>query len=66
MNKWRLKEKISENGYTQRSLAKLVDMSENTLTSRLNGHSSFNTKEICLICEKLNISDAQEKVDIFL
>ena len=66
MNKMKLIGKIAENGYTQKSLAKKLGMSENTLGSRINGKSSFNVDEVMALCEILNISDNAEKAAIFL
>lgn len=62
----KLKGKIAEAGYTQRSLAVALGMSKNTLNSKVNGKIPFNTVEIQQICEKLGIHDLQEKASIFL
>ena len=64
MNK--LKGKIVEAGYSQRSLALELGMSKNTLNSKVNGKIPFNTVEIEHICEKLGIHDGAEKASIFL
>ena len=66
MNKMKLIGKIAENGYTQKSLAEKLGMSENTLSSRINGKSSFNVNEVIALCDILNISDNAEKANIFL
>ena len=66
MNRMKLIGKIAESGFTQKSLAAQIGMSENTLSSRLNGKSSFNVDEVLTICDVLNISDNAEKAAIFL
>lgn len=66
MNRMKLIGKIAERGYTQKSLAAEIGMSENTLGSRLNGKSSFNVDEVNSICEALDITDNLEKAAIFL
>ena len=50
-------------GYSQKSLAKEIGMSENTMS--LN-KAVFNTDEIEAICCALNISDDAQKSNIFL
>lgn len=62
----KLKGKIVEAGYTQRSLALEIGMSKNTLNSKVNGKIPFNTVEIEAICMKLGITDPAEKALIFL
>ncbi len=62
----KLKGKIVEAGYTQRSLAKEIGMSKNTLNSKVNGKIPFNTDEIERICVTLCIVDPMEKASIFL
>lgn len=66
MNRMKLIGKIAESGHTQKSLAAAIGMSENTLSSRINGKSSFNVDEVLSICNALNISDNAEKAAIFL
>lgn len=62
----KLKGKIAEAGYSQRSLAAELGMSKNTLNSKVNGKIPFNTNEIEKICDKLGIHDGAEKAAIFL
>lgn len=62
----KLKGRIVEAGYSQRSLAQEIGMSKNTLNSKVNGKTPFNTVEIELICSKLGIVDPVEKAVIFL
>ena len=53
-------------GMTQEALADYIGKSSNTLSSRINGTSYFDTEEIDKICEALNITSEKEKVAIFL
>lgn len=43
-----------------------MGVSRNTLSSRLSGHSSFDTEEIINICKILDIREPSRKVEIFL
>ena len=62
----KLKGKIAEAGYSQRSLASELGMSKNTLNAKVNGKVPFNTVEIERLCAKLGIHDGAEKAAIFL
>ncbi len=66
MNKWRLTEYIEKAGFSQRSLAKELGISKNTLNNKINGRGCFDTDEVKTICEKLGIADNSAKVEIFL
>lgn len=66
MNVNKLKGRMVEAGYTQRTLAIATKMSENTLSSKLNARRPFNTDEVLVICELLHITDPVEKAQIFL
>lgn len=61
-----LKAAIAKCGLNQGKLAEKIGISENTLTSRMQGKSVFNTDEIDIICEVLEINNNAEKADIFL
>lgn len=61
-----LKGKIVSAGYTQRTLAPLLNMSENTLSKKVNGQTPFDTDDVVRLCELLNIVDNEEKAYIFL
>lgn len=61
-----LKGAIVAAGHSQRSLAKVLGITENTLGSKVNGKIDFTASEIVQICEELNIHDAQMKIGIFL
>lgn len=53
-------------GLNQAKLARLMKMSKNTMNSRVNGRSQFDTEEIDKLCEILGICDSCEKAKIFL
>lgn len=66
LNKTLLKIAIFRAGMTQERLAEAIGISANTLSSRMNGTSCFDTDEIDKICDALAIVDNNEKADIFL
>lgn len=66
LNSNKLRGKISEAGLSQRKLAQLIGISENTISSKMNHHGCFDTNEIDRICEALGITSDSEKVEIFL
>ena len=61
-----LKGKIVMAGYSQRSLAKELHMSVNTLNSKVNGKIPFDTDEVTRLCDLIHITDDAEKAYIFL
>lgn len=61
-----LKGRIVMNGYNQREISSLLRISESLLSSKINNRAPFDTKEIDLLCELLNITEDQDKIDIFL
>lgn len=61
-----LKGKIIAAGYTQKSLAQALNISQNTLSNKITGKNQFNSDEIVALCELLSIVDNDEKVSIFL
>lgn len=48
--------RIKECGYTQKSLADAIQMSNGTLSVKLNNGSFFNSEEIAKIAKVLDIS----------
>lgn len=66
MNVNRLRGKIAEAGLSQRGLAKILCISENTLSNKLTGKVQFTVPEVIAICNALHITDASEKDFIFL
>lgn len=66
MNKALFNQYMVRSGYTQRSLARKMGMSKNTLNSKVNGRSQFNMDEAMLACELMNITDDVTKAGIFL
>lgn len=61
-----LKAAIVKAGMTQEKLAENIGISSNTLSSRINGASCFNTDEIDKICDVLRIESNYDKAAIFL
>ena len=61
-----LKAKMVEAGHTQRSLAREINMSENSLSSKLSGRRAFDLDEVSSICNVLHIEDSKDKANIFL
>lgn len=53
-------------GYNQRSLARAIGVSKNTICDKINGKRPFDTEEIESICALLSITAGQDKIDIFL
>lgn len=66
LDKRKLLGRMASAGYTQRSLAKAVGISKNTINAKINGNSCFDTDQIDRICRVLNITSGLEKVEIFL
>ena len=66
VNKFLLKGKIIAAGYTQKDIANMMDMSLNSLNSKINGTRPFDTDEVSRLCDILSIREAAEKCDIFL
>jgi len=61
-----LRGKIVSSGHTQKDVAAALGMSENTLTAKINGTSSFTLKEVFALCNFLGITEDREKCEIFL
>lgn len=61
-----LRAKMTEAGYTQRSLASKLKMSTTTLNLTLSGKRKIRLDEAEKLCSILGISDPQEKIRIFL
>lgn len=66
MNSNRLRARMIEAGYTQRSLAQAIGKSENTLSNKMSGKTPFTTDEVLAICDCLHIIDNGERAQIFL
>lgn len=66
VNALQLKARILSEGHTQRSLAKVIGISKNTLNSKINGSVQFNIDEVEKICDALHIDAPEEKCAIFL
>lgn len=61
----RLKELIRSKGFTQRELADELELNENYLNQKLNGHAPFTQKQIKYLSDRLNLT-AQEITDFFI
>jgi predicted peroxiredoxin len=67
----KLKARMVLMGHTQKSLAaemkdRGVKISENTLSSKMNGKSQFDCLEADVICDILNLVDTADRAEIFL
>lgn len=60
-----LRGKIAAAGLTQRELGKLIGVSENTMSAKVNGKSKIWVSEAELLCDILGITDPTEKAQIF-
>lgn len=60
-----LRGEMVSKGLTIRTLANELGISRNTLSSKINGHISFNADEVKKICMILDISDPARKCEIF-
>ena len=60
MNKLKLKGAIAEKGITQGKLAEILEMSQKTLSNKINGKSIFTVPEAHKICDTLNIENPRE------
>ena len=58
--------KMAEAGYTRRSLAARIGITEYSLSKKISGKSDFNVREVIAICNVLHISDDAVKAQIFL
>lgn len=61
-----LKAKMVENGLTQRSLARDMGISKNTMNLKINGISPFTVDELQKMCALLGLESPEEKCAIFL
>lgn len=57
MTHGQLRERIREYGYTQRRVAEILRMPEETLSRKLAGARAFTWQEILAICKILDISN---------
>lgn len=62
----KLRAKMAEKGFTQRSLANEINMSENAFSLKMTGRSTFDILEAENICRVLHIDNPSDKADIFL
>lgn len=62
----KLRGKMAEKGFTQKSLASAIGISANSMNDKINERRPFNADEIKAICKVLGIIDCAEKAHIFL
>lgn len=55
----RLLGKMTEKGFTQKTMAKELGISENSFTNKIKGRTNFTQLEIITICNKLGITNSQ-------
>lgn len=60
-----LKEKIDSSGLKLGFIAEKLGISYHWLKKKIDGNVAFKAIEIQIICSVLNITDLQEKEDIF-
>ena len=65
-DKYKLRAKMALAGVSQNELADKIGMSKNTFSGKINGRGCFTTDQVNKICNVLQITDAGEKVEIFL
>lgn len=58
MNRNTLKGAMAAQGLTQRDLARILHISENTMSAKLNGKSPFKLGEAQLLCRLLHLPPA--------
>lgn len=66
INSKKLKELIKNAGYTQVRLAEELDISPNSLSSKITGKSEFTLREARNVCECLDIADLSKRAELFL
>lgn len=66
INSKKLKELIKNAGYTQVRLAEELDISPNSLSSKITGKSEFTLREAKKVCECLDIADLSKRAELFL
>lgn len=66
INSVKLKEEIKKAGYTQVRLAEELEITQNSLSSKITGKSEFTLSEAIKICECLNITDISKRAELFL
>ena len=67
----KLRAKMVLKGYSQKSLVPEINargykISENTLSSKMNGTSTFDCDLVDVICDILEVEEPAEKAEIFL
>ena len=66
MNNEMLKRKIKESGLKKKYIIGMLNLSYQGFDNKLNGKHEWSYKEVVSLCDILNITDIQERRDIFL
>lgn len=66
LNSKEFKGKMVARGYTQKELAKKLNMSENALSLKIRGKNSFTLDEVEKICGVFELEEPGDKCKIFL
>lgn len=64
-NSLKLKARIIEKGYTLTTLAKLIGISYQSMSYKVNNKREFNQTEISSICSALDIKDRERSAYFF-
>lgn len=60
-----LKEKVEASGYRTAWIAEQLGITRSSWSYKLNGHRSFSTEEVKMLCKLLKINSLKERNDIF-
>ncbi|MCL2060961.1 MAG: helix-turn-helix domain-containing protein [Oscillospiraceae bacterium] len=66
INKRLLRSKIMAMGMSQEEFGRMLGMSKNTVSGKINGRLHLYVCEVVKMCEILGITDSTEKSAIFL
>ena len=66
INSVKLKEEIKKAGYTQVRLAEELEITQNSLSSKITGKTEFTLSEAIKISECLNITEINKRAELFL
>lgn len=60
-----LDKKIKDSGKKKKYLAEKLGVSREGFRNLCRGKSQFRTGQVQILCEELNVTDAEEKMEIF-
>lgn len=61
-----IRAKMAERGMSQIKLAELLNMTQTSLSNKINNKRDFKLREIIKMCEVFEIESNEEKANIFL